>query len=142
VKYRLPERLTGLGPLNGNQWSFTLVPDWRDLLAAPLEEICAHQYVASNEAVLSAREAGDEARWVDVTYEDLVARPDGELQQLYAALELPFTQDAAAFATALPDNVSATALTDPGSEKWQALHPGEIERILPFVAATEERLGY
>ena len=41
VKYRLPEPLTGLGPLSGNQWSFTLVPGWRDLRSASLEEICA-----------------------------------------------------------------------------------------------------
>ncbi len=73
VKYRLPEPLTGLGPLAGNQWSFTLVPGWRDLRAAPLEEICARQYVACNEAVLEARGALDPSRWIDVAYEDLVA---------------------------------------------------------------------
>ena len=55
VKYRLPEPLTGLGSLSGSQWSFALVPGWRDLRNASLEEICARQYVACNEAVLAAR---------------------------------------------------------------------------------------
>ena len=79
VKYRLPEDLTGLGPLSGDQWSFTLVPGWRELLGEPLEEICARQYVASNEAVLEARAFTDESRWADVFYEELVGDPVDEL---------------------------------------------------------------
>ncbi len=75
VKYTLPEELRGLGVLSGNRWSFTLVPGWRDLRDAPLEAICAHQYIASNEAVLDARSGMDESRWVDVFYEELVSNP-------------------------------------------------------------------
>src|SRR5215208_1631386 len=52
VTYRLPERLEGLGPMSGNRWSFVLIPGWRDLRFSPLEEICARQYVACNEAAL------------------------------------------------------------------------------------------
>ena len=142
VKYRLPERLRGLGPLNGNRWSFTLVPGWRDLLAAPLEEICASQYVASNEAVLEARAYTDEARWVDVVYEDLVARPSDEIRRLCTALELSYTEGAEAFAAALPENISATSITAPSADKWHERHRDEIERILPLVSTTEKRLGY
>ena len=118
------------------------MPGWRDLLDAPLEEICARQYVASNEAVLEARAYTDDARWVDVLYEDLVARPADEIRRLYTALELPYTEEAEAFAAALPENVSATSLTAPNADKWQERHRGEIERILPLVGPTERRLGY
>jgi hypothetical protein len=142
VKYRLPERLTGLGQLSGDRWSFTLVPGWRDLLDAPLEKICARQYVASNEAVLESRAYTDDARWVDVFYEELVARPTDEIRRLYTALDLPYTDEAEAFAAALPESVSTTSLTEPRADKWREQHGAEIERILPLVGATEDRLGY
>lgn len=142
VKYRLPEKLAGLGPLSGNQWSFTLVPGWRELRDAPLEEICARQYVASNDTVLEARAWTDEARWVDLFYEELVASPVDELRRLYAELDLPFTDSSERFAAALAENVSATSLTAPSSDKWRERNGEAIERILPLVAGTEERLGY
>jgi hypothetical protein len=142
VKYRLPEELTGLGPLSGNQWSFTLVPGWRDLRDAPLEEICARQYVASNESVLEARCSMDESRWVDVFYEELVANPVAELARLYVDLDLTVTDTASQFAAALAENVSATSLTAPRPDKWREQHRQEVERILPLVAGTEQRLGY
>jgi sulfotransferase family protein len=141
VKYRLPEELTGLGELSGNQWSFALVPGWRELRDAPLEEICARQYVASNEAVLEARAAMDESRWVDVSYEDLIANPVEILRGLYARLDLTFTSDAERFAAGLDRNIAKTALTMPEPEKWREENQAAIERVLPLVAETEARLG-
>jgi hypothetical protein len=142
VKYRLPEKLTGLGSLSGNEWSFTLVPGWRDLRDAPLEEICARQYITSNESVLDARSWTDEARWVDVSYEELVASPVEELRRLYGELDLRFGDSAARYAANLAENVSATSLTDPNADKWREQNGAAIERILPLVQVTEQRLGF
>jgi hypothetical protein len=142
VKYRLPEPLEGLGPLSGNLWSFVLVPGWRELRRAYLEEICARQYVACNEAVLAARTHMDPAAWVDLAYEDLVADPHGELVRLFERLELPFPAGVAEFAEALPSRPSATALTPPRPEKWREENREAVERILPLVRPTEARLGY
>ena len=142
VKYRLPESLTGLGSLSGNQWSFTLIPGWRDLRDATLEEICARQYVDCNEAVLDARAAMDGSRWVDAVYEDLIAQPVVELRRLHDGLGLTFTPTAEQFAAELLDNVARTSLTTPRQEKWREQNPEAIDRILPLVAETERRLGY
>jgi hypothetical protein len=142
VKYRLPAELTGLGTLSGNTWSFALVPGWRDLRAAPLEEICARQYVACNEAVLDARASIDPARFVDVAYEDLLQAPVEELARVYARLELPFTADAERHARRLTENAAATALTAPRVDKWREQNPDAIARIAPLVADVERRLGY
>ena len=142
MKYRLPETLTGLGALSGNEWSFTLTPGWRDLRDAPLEEICARQYVGCNEEVLEARETMETSRWVDAVYEDLLAQPVGELRRLYDALGLTFAATAERFAVDLLDNVARTALTAPRQEKWREQNPEAIERILPLVGDTEQRLGY
>jgi len=142
VKYRLPEPLTGLGPLNGNAWSFTLVPGWRELRDASLEEICADQYVASNSAALEARAAADPSRWIDVRYEDLVATPDEELQRVYALLGLSYGDHAAAYATAFGETLARTTLSAPLPEKWRDQNPDEIARVRPRFAAVEARLGY
>ena len=142
VKYRLPEPLTGLRPLSGDEWSFALVPGWRDLRDAPLEEICARQYIACNEAVLAARATMDDTRWIDVAYEDLVAEPSYEFERLYASLGLSFGTDTAEYAATLGRNVSRTSLTAPEAEKWRRQNRDEIERVWPLLAGVEERLGY
>ena len=88
VKYRLPEPLTGLGELSGDRWSLVLVPGWRELRSASLEEICAAQYAACNEAVLHARAEIDPARWIDLEYEELVHSPVEEIARVYESLGL------------------------------------------------------
>ncbi len=119
-----------------------MVPGWRDLRDAPLEEICAQQYIASNEAVLDARSAIDPARWVDVAYEDLVDDPTVVLGHLYERLGLTFGADAMRFAASLGDNLAATTLTAPRPDKWREQNPELIERVLARVMPTERRLGY
>jgi hypothetical protein len=141
VKYRLPEPLTGLGTLSGNQWSFVLVPGWRDLRTASLEEICARQYVACNEAVLSARGSFDPARWIDVSYEDLVRDPVEQLRGLFEQLGVTYTPELERHSAALAENVSRTSLSAPRADKWRESAEA-IERILPLVASTERQLGY
>lgn len=142
VKYRLPEALDGLGEMSGERWSFALVPGWRELRNASLEEICARQYVACNEAVLDARQAIDPKRWVDVTYEELVREPVSVIRDLYGRLGLELDAGAQEFASGLAVNIAATSLTAPRPEKWRDQNPELIERIRPIVAATERRLGY
>ena len=141
VKYRLPERLTGLGPLSGDRWSFVLVPGWRELRDSPLEEICARQYVVSNEAALEARDGVAPDRWHDVSYEELVESPVATSRRIFDALGLAFTAEVEEFAAALADNLGPTALSPPRPDKWRDQNPAAIERILPLVEPIEKRLG-
>ena len=142
VKYRLPERLEGLGPLSGNAWSFVLIPGWREFRSASLEEICARQFIACNEAVLEARSTMDESRWLDVAYEDLVAVPVDEMRRLFKRLGLDFTDEVSSFAARLRRRVAPTAVTPPRLGKWREQNPNEVARILPLVEPLERRLGY
>jgi hypothetical protein len=142
VTYRLPEPLEGLGPLSGDSWSFVLIQGWRELRSAPLEEICARQYVVCNEAALAAREQLAPERWLDLAYEDLAASPVEELRGLFERLGLEFTSGVERFAAELPRTPGPTALTPPKQEKWREQNPAEVERILPLVAPLERRLGY
>jgi hypothetical protein len=141
VRYRLPEPLTGLGELDGARWSFVLVPGWRELRAASLEEICAHQYVECNRAVLDARTSST-ASWVDLAYEDLVASPADELRRVYGELGLSFTGAVERFARELASRRSATSLTAPQREKWRERNEAAVERVSPQLEDMERRLGY
>ena len=142
VRYQLPEPLNGLGELSGDRWSLVLVPGWRDLRDAPLEEICARQYVACNNAVLEDRAALAGSSWVDVRYETLVAEPVDELRRVYDVLGLAFTEQAEQFARLLVENRSRTTLTSPRAEKWRDQNAGAVARVASQLAETERLLGY
>jgi hypothetical protein len=141
VRYRLPEPLTGLDELDGTRWSFVLVPGWRALRTASLEEICAHQYVECNRAVLDARSSST-APWIDVAYEDLAASPGDELRRVYGALGLSFTDAVEKLAGELANRHSATTLSAPRREKWRERNEAAIERVSPQLEDMERRLGY
>jgi Sulfotransferase family len=142
VKYRLPETLDGLGELSGNRWSFALIPGWRELRDVPLEEICARQYVACNQAALDGLAAVDPSRRFDLSYERMFSEPLASARELYAWLGLEFAPEIESYAAALHRTPSFTALTAPRPDKWREQNPEAIERILPLTAATERRLGY
>ena len=142
VTHRLPEPLEGIAPLDGERWSFVLVPGWRELRHASLETICAQQYIACNEAALAARERLDPSRWIDVSYEDLLAQPVAQVRALFAALGLEFTPAIEQAAERLAETPTATTITPPRREKWRDQNREAIERILPLIEDTERRLGY
>ena len=142
VTHRLREPLERIGLPDPHAWSFVLVPEWRGLRLAPLEDICARQYVACNDAVLAAREGMDPSRWLDVAYERFVAAPVEETRRLFDELGVAFTPEVERFAATLDRRPSATALTPPKAEKWREQNREPVERILPLVSDTERRLGY
>ena len=142
VTHRLSEPLEGIGPLDGSRWSFVLIPGWRELRHAPLETICAHQYVACNEAVLAALARLDPARWVKVGYERLRDQPVATTRSLFEALGLVFTPAVHEAATRLRETTAATAITPPRRGKWAEQNRDAVQRILPLVSETERRLGY
>jgi Sulfotransferase family len=142
VTYRLPERFDGLGPLSGNRWSFVLIPGWRELRSAPLEEICARQYIACNEDVLEARDAVDPSRWHELSYEELLAAPVETAESLFERLDLAFDSSIEEHARALPARPSFTTLTAPREGKWREANRAEVERVMPLVAPVARRLGY
>jgi hypothetical protein len=142
VTYRLPERLDGLGALSGNRWSFVLIPGWRDLRSAPLEEICARQYIACNEEVLRARDAVEGSRWHEVAYEELMSAPVETARNLFERLDLVVSPSVEEYARALPGRPAFTTLTPPRPNKWQTLNGPAVERVLPLLEPVGRRLGY
>lgn len=138
--YDVPERLTIEG-YHHEGWKFVLPPGWRDYANRSLAEVCAFQWRACHEAMLSeTRKEKYSGRVYRVRLEDLTAQPSQQLQSLAEFLELPFDDYFRTLAADLPvvnspdNNVSA--------DKWRGENRQLIEQITPMIAATMQQLGY
>ncbi|MCI0645218.1 MAG: sulfotransferase [Chloroflexi bacterium] len=138
--YRPPVPLSIPGNGQPDKWAFTLIPGWRDLINAPLEEVCAWQWIRCNEAVLAHQEQTQgQVPYLTLRYEELVARPAAVLPQIASFIGVEFDQNLNRYAQHLPQiNVVST----PQQEKWRRENPEAIERILPLIRPTMDRLGY
>ena len=124
------------------QWCFFLADGWRDYVNAPVEEVCAFQYNAINQAILDAKAAIPAGQWSEVLYEDLVRDPVGGFKRLFDEAGLPFD---AAMRTHC-ENVLDTpynAFSEIRLDKWKDGRNRErVERALPKVAGVARALGY
>ncbi|MES2408232.1 MAG: sulfotransferase [Pseudomonadota bacterium] len=124
------------------QWCFFLAEGWRDYINASVEEVCAFQYNAINQAILDAKIAIPTEQWSEVLYEDLVRDPVGGFRRLFDEAGLPF--DAAMHKHC--ENVLDTpynAFSEIRLDKWKDGRNRErIERVLPKVATVARAMGY
>ena len=134
--YRTPVPVTSEGQ-TGGRWAFTLIPGWQELANSPLEEIAAHQWVASNQAVLDYLQQPSSLPSLKVRYEDLVTAPDATLARIGTYLDVALDK-IPAFGNPLPEvNVVST----PNLEKWRR-EAVLIRRTIPIIEPMMNRLGY
>jgi hypothetical protein len=124
------------------RWCFFLFDGWRAYLDRPIEDVCAAQYVAMNEAILEARAAVPPAQWTEIVYEDLVRDPVAAFRAVWNSLGLQFGPHQEAHCLSVlgrPYNAFSPIRLD----KWKEQGNRErIERVMPVVAATAHRMGY
>jgi hypothetical protein len=123
-------------------WCFFLEPGWRDALGRPLEEVCAHQWVAINEAILASRELVPPERWIELRYEDIFTRPVEMFREVFERVDLPFNAEMHAYCRSLASHGVSLIGSAPAPGKWHRQNPEAIERILPIIAPTMSKLGY
>ena len=74
-------------------WKFLLPRGWQRYNSATLSEVAAFQWRAANESVLHALEGLSRDRWISLSYEDLIANPQEQVERLCEFLHLrPSTQ--------------------------------------------------
>jgi hypothetical protein len=139
VSYRLPDRLQ-LAEYQGHLWSYVLPPGWRDLIDSSIAEVAAHQYVSSYETAVDDLTGLPSDRVVELRFEDLVADPIATMTDLLEALDLSMSPPVMEMATDL-DSHQVQTTSPPRKEKWRD-RADQIERIMPLIAPTMERLGY
>jgi LPS sulfotransferase NodH len=119
-------------------WSLLLPPGWRELNGRPLEQIAAHQWQAANDIVLDDLAALGRERWTSLSYEGLLADPEGAVRTLcdFAGIA-PDAGLLARIAGPLPH--SRYTLTPPEAGKWRR-NGDAIEQVLAAVTPTWDRL--
>lgn len=124
------------------RWCFFLAPGWRDYLSHPIEDVCAFQYRAINEAILDARSRIPAMHWVEVYYEDFLRDPVATFRQVFEGCDLDFGPALERHCAAVlgkPYN----AFSEIRLDKWKdSPNRARIERALPQVADVVARMGY
>lgn len=134
--YDVPVAVTSPGQTRG-RWAFTLIPGWRDLVGRPLEEICAHQWVACTQAVIDYTASPSALPLLTLRYEDLVGKPDESLARIAAFLAID-PRAIPAYGQGLPE---VNVVSAPKAAKWRA-EQDKIERVMPILAPMMTSLGY
>ena len=125
-----------------DRWCFFLPPGWRDYLNASLEEVCALQYRAMNEALVTCRSLVPARQWTEIFYEDLLRDP-------MMSFRVAFGEAGLTFSPALESHCSEVlakpynAFSDIRLDKWRDGRNRErIEHVLPLVADIVHDMGY
>jgi hypothetical protein len=119
-------------------WSMVLPPGWQALNGRPLEEIVAFQWDSTNRIVRDDLAVLPRERWTAVEYSDLVRTPRVTIERLCGFLGIEVDPALRARIEAPPPPARYTQ-TLPAADKWLK-NAASIERILPRVASTWERL--
>ncbi len=125
-----------------DKWCFFIAPGWRDYLRASVEDVCAYQYNAINNAIMDARAQVPAGQWSEVFYEELVRDPVAGFREVFKQSGLHFDASLEAYCR---DVLSTpfNAFSEIRLDKWKDGRNAErVARILPQVAATAERMGY
>ena len=124
------------------RWCFFLFEGWQHYVEAPIEEVCAAQYVAMNRAILDALEAVPRTQWTEIHYEDLIRDPVEGFRRVVEGSGLEFTPGLRRHC----EQVLSTpynAFSEVRVDKWRGQgNRARIERVLPTVADVVVEMGY
>lgn len=137
----LPARLAIEGG-RYTRWCFFLAEGWSNYCEASIEEVCAFQYRAMNQAILKMREEIDPAQWTEIAYEDILANPVQAFQEAFASAGLSFGRHLEQHCRTILSH-PYNAFSEIKQDKWKSSsNAGRIERVLPTVAVTAQQMGY
>jgi hypothetical protein len=124
------------------RWCFFLAPGWEAYTEAPLEEVCAFQYRAMNEAIMNALAEVPAAQRAELAYEDILDDPVGRFREVFQALGVAFDghlEHHCATVLGRPYN----AFSEVRKDKWRDSADAErIARVMPEVEPVARRMGY
>lgn len=124
-----------------NRWCFFLFHGWRAFLNASIEDVCAQQWIETNEAALSAKQNIPPSQWVEIFYEDILHSPIETFQRIFEQLNLTFSDEIKRHC----DNLASkpyNAFSSPRLNKWKEENRERIERITPKISETMCKIGY
>ncbi|RFC35563.1 MAG: Sulfotransferase family protein [Candidatus Nitrotoga sp. SPKER] len=124
------------------QWCFFLANGWRDYINASIEEVCAFQYSAINQAILDAQKVIPVTQWSEVFYEDIVRHPKESFQKLFEVSGLPFDLQMQMHCENVLDT-PYNAFSEIRLDKWkEGRNRSKIEQVLAKIEAVASAMGY
>lgn len=124
-----------------NHWCFFLFPGWRLYVKSSIEEVCAHQWISANQAILAAKQDIPSNQWVEIFYEDILSSAAETFREVYRKLDLPFSnavRNHCETVVSYPYNAFST----PRLNKWKQENPLRIKNILSLIEPTMLEMGY
>lgn len=119
---------------SGPSWSLLLIPEWKQLLGKPVEEIAARQWAAAHEQMLRDLSVLPHNTWTTVSYEELLTEPQAAMERLCKFSRLTWDQK---LEGDLP--LSRHTLTPPEKDKWKK-NATLLDRVLPEVEDTDRKV--
>ncbi len=120
------------------RWSLLLPPGWPAMLDAPLEAICAHQWTAANNYILSDLEDVEPDRQLRISYDALCNTPSSVIEQICAFANLKYDRYLRErVSESLP--LSRYTKTPPNDLKWKR-HKDEISSVQNIFENTWKKL--
>ena len=137
---KLPEKVDIDGRYK--KWCFFLDDGWRAYLDRAIEEVCAFQYEAINQAILDARQQISPDQWVEVFYEDFLRQPVDTFRKVFEGCGLSFGQALERHCAEVLD-IPYNAFSEIRLDKWkEGRNRDTVARALPLVAQVAGRMGY
>src|SRR5262249_6245483 len=103
---------------SGRPWSMLLIPGWRDLIGASLEQVAMRQWRDTNEIILNDLADIPAQDWCIVRYEDLQQDLEAVLKRLCGFADVPFGEGMRK-AMRHHNKPSRYTLTSPDPQKWR-----------------------
>jgi hypothetical protein len=125
-----------------SEWHFFLPPGWRDYNRAPLEDVCAFQWLTANRLALDAAREIPADQWIRIRYEDVVERPVEVFGEVFERLAIRFDDALQARCRSLDQRPTSIVSGPPARAKWKKRNPAAIERISARIRPMMEELGY
>jgi hypothetical protein len=123
-------------PGRNKPWSLLLPPGWQSFHDAPIEQIAAFQWRATNEAILAELGKLDRSRWIAVSYGQQVNAPAKTMQTLCDFADVSSTKLLDALA-GRESKLSRYTVSAPSADKWHG-NAAALGRVLPSLADTVE----
>lgn len=124
------------------RWCFFLAEGWRSYLDRSIEEVCAFQYRALNDAILIAKNSIACSQWVEVFYEDILRDPVETFRTIFSGCGLQFDERLARHCRTVLD-IPYNAFSEIRVDKWRdGKYRDKVERALPLVRSVAKQMGY
>ena len=130
--------IKGYSENNGKHWKYVLPPSWENYVSKSLEEVCAFQWLSSNEAALNGLKNIDGKRKCTISYEDLSANTYRTIENVCNFIEIPFSDEIKKLSKNPP---LVNYVTKPSKDKWKK-NIDLIKNVYPVIEPMMKELGY